>query len=120
MIRTLHSNRGLGILPDQHAAGAGIETNFLGRPAATATGPAVLSGHTGCEVVPFFTRRLPNGTFHSQVLPPLPLPKTDDRDQFIRQLTQQINDAMSEQIRRYPEQWLWLHNRWKTDKNDSS
>ena len=118
MIRTLRDSRGLGILPDQHAAEGGIELDFLGRPASTATGPAVLARHTGCAIVPFFARRLPNGTFHTQVLPPLPLPQTDDRDQFIGQLTQQINDAIGEQIRRYPEQWLWLHNRWKTDKDD--
>jgi len=118
MIRTLRSNRGLGILPDQHAAGRGLELEFLGRRAATAAGPAVLALHTGCALVPFFTRRLPNGSFHSQILPPLPLPQTDDRDQFTKQLTQQINDAMSEQIRHYPEQWLWLHDRWKTDKDD--
>ncbi len=118
MIRALRNNRGLGILPDQHAAAGGIELDFLGRPASTATGPAVLARHTGCAVVPFFTRRLPNGTFHSQVLPPLPLPQTDDREQFVRQLMQQINDIISEQIRRYPEQWLWLHDRWKTDRPD--
>ncbi len=118
MIRILRDNRGLGILPDQHAAGRGLELEFLGRPAATAAGPAVLALHTGCALVPFFTRRLPDGSFDSQILPPLPRPQTDDRDQFIRQLTQQINNTMSEQIRRYPEQWLWLHNRWKTDKDD--
>jgi len=118
MIRILRDNRGLGILPDQHAAGRGLELEFLGRRAATAAGPAVLALHTGCALVPFFTRRLPDGSFDSQILPPLPLPQTDDRDQFIRQLTQQINDAMSEQIRRYPEQWLWLHNRWKPSKDD--
>jgi len=120
MIRTLRDNRGLGILPDQHAAAGGIELDFLGRPASTAIGPAVLARHTRCAIVPFFARRLPNGTFHSQVLPPLPLPQTDDRDQFIKQLTQQINDAMSEQIRRYPEQWLWLHDRWKVDPGNSA
>jgi len=120
MIRTLHNNRGLGILPDQHAAAGGIKLDFLGRPASTATGPAVLSRHTGCAIVPFFARRLPNGTFHSQVLPPLALPQTDDRDQFTKQLTQQINDVIGEQIRRYPEQWLWLHNRWKTDPGNSA
>jgi len=120
MIRALHDNRGLGILPDQHAAEGGIELNFLGRSASTATGPAVLSRHTGCAIVPFFTHRLTNGTFHSQVLPPLPLPQTDDRNQFVRQLTQQINDIISEQIRRYPEQWLWLHDRWKMDSGNSA
>jgi len=116
MIRALRDNRSLGILPDQHAAAGGIKLDFLGRPASTATGPAVLSRHADCAIVPFFTRRLPNSTFHTQVLPPLALPQTDDREEFIRQLTQQINDIISEQIRRYPEQWLWLHDRWKADR----
>ncbi len=120
MIRVLRDNRGLGILPDQHAAEGGIEVNFLGRPASTAIGPAVLSRHTGCALVPFFTRRLTNGTFHIQVLPPLPLPQTDDHDQFARQLMQQVNDVIGEQIRRYPEQWLWLHDRWKVDPGNSA
>ncbi len=116
MIRALRNNRGLGILPDQHAAAGGIKLDFLGRSAYTATGPAVLSRLAGCAIVPFFTRRLPNGTFHSQVLPPLALPQTEDREQFVRQLMQQINDIISEQIRCYPEQWLWLHDRWKAER----
>ncbi len=118
MIHALRNNRGLGILPDQHAAEGGIELDFMGRPAFTATGPAALARRTGCPIIPFFVRRLPSDTFHSQVFPPLPLPQTDDREQFTRQLTQQINDIISEQIRRYPEQWLWLHDRWKMDKDD--
>lgn len=115
MLRVLRSNKGIGILPDQHAAEGGIIADFLGRPASTAPGPAVLALRTDCPVIPFFTRRKPDGTFHSQVLPPIEISKTGDRQQDIKALTEKINQVIGQQISTYPEQWLWLHNRWKVN-----
>lgn len=117
MIRTLRDNRGLGILPDQHAAEGGIVVHFLGRSASTATGPAILALRTGSPIVPFFTQRRPDGSLQTRVLPPVDLPETDNRDEFVRQVTQRINDVIGHQISQQPQQWLWLHDRWKADRD---
>jgi KDO2-lipid IV(A) lauroyltransferase len=115
MLRALQANRVLGILPDQHAAFGGIIVDFLGRPAATAVGPAVLAFRTGCAVVPGFCYRRPDGTYLARFFPPLELVRTGDREHDVRENTILFNEVIGEQIREHPEQWLWLHRRWKVD-----
>lgn len=113
MMSVLKNREILAILPDQHALQGGILTDFLGRPAWSFTGPALLAARTGAAVVPFFTVRKPDGTFDCEVGSPLDLQDTGDRDADVIANTQLILDAISEAIRRHPEQWLWLHDRWK-------
>lgn len=115
MLRALRDNQCLAILPDQHAAQGGIIVDFLGRPAATAVGPAILAARTGCAVIPLFGRRRPDDTIDGYILPPLELVHTGDRDYDIKENTTIINRVIGEQIRKYPEQWLWLHRRWKVE-----
>ncbi len=115
MLRTLRANGLLGIVPDQHVAEGGIVVDFMGRPAMTATGPASLAARTGCAAVPGFCRYQPDGSLQMEILPPLDLVDSGDRDHDIRANTQLINDAIGDYIRKYPEQWLWLHRRWKVN-----
>jgi KDO2-lipid IV(A) lauroyltransferase len=115
MLRTLQANHILGILPDQHAAFGGIIVDFLGRPAATAVGPATLALRTGCAVIPGFSYRQPDGTYRLRFFPPLELVRTGDREHDVRENTLLFNQVIGEQIREHPEQWLWLHRRWKVD-----
>jgi KDO2-lipid IV(A) lauroyltransferase len=115
MLRALRANCVLGILPDQHAADNAIIVDFLGRPAATAVGVATLAARTGAPVVPSFCRRRPDGTFEALFYPPLPLVQSGDREADVRTNTILVNQALEEQIRAHPEQWLWLHRRWKVD-----
>jgi len=114
MLRALKSGQPLGILPDQHAQSGGIWLDFLGRPASTFTGPATLARRTGVRIVPVFGRRLPDDRIEVYLRPPMAVPNTDDRDADVRTGTQMVNDVLAEEIRRYPEQWLWMHNRWRT------
>lgn len=113
IVRVLRDNRCLAILPDQHAAQGGIVVDFLGRPAATATGVATLALRIGCAVVPLFGPRQPNDSIDGYILPAVELIRTGDRDRDIRENTELINRIIGEQITKYPEQWLWLHDRWK-------
>ena len=115
MLRTLESGRILCVLADQHAATGGIIVDFLGRPAATATGPAVLALRTGAAIVPGFCHRLADGTFRVEFFPALDLPHTGDRDADVRKITQMCNDVVAREITADPDQWLWLHRRWKVD-----
>ena len=118
MISVLRNGEALAILPDQHALEGGILTEFLGRPAWSFTGPALLAARTGAAVMPVFAVRQPDGTFNCEVFPPLELQATGDRDADVIANTQIILDAIGEAIRRHPEQWLWMHDRWKMKHSD--
>jgi len=118
MLRTLREGNVLGILPDQHAGHTGIWLTFMGLPACTAVGPASLASRTNARIVPGFARRKEDGTLDVYFLPAITVPEGDDRQQSIRQATQRINDVLGEQIRKYPEQWMWMHNRWREPPAD--
>ncbi len=113
MLRVLRDNNCLAILPDQHTAVGGVVVDFLGRPAATPAGPATLALRTGCAIVPLFGLRRPDGTVDGYILPAVELVETGNRDHDIVENTRILNEILGEQIKRYPEQWLWLHRRWK-------
>jgi len=117
MLRALRANAILGILPDQHVAEGGIVADFMGRPAMTATGPANLGARTGCAVVPAFCCYDPDGSTQIEILPPLDLVDSGDREHDLITNTQLINDAIGHYIRKCPDQWLWLHRRWKVNAN---
>ncbi len=118
MIRVLRDGHILGILPDQNAGQAGMWLDFMGRPASTVTGPAFLALRTGAAIVPGFARRTRDDHVDMYFLPALEPPDTGDREADVVRLTQMINDIMGAEIREHPEQWMWMHNRWRTPPDD--
>jgi KDO2-lipid IV(A) lauroyltransferase len=60
-----------------------------------------------------FCPRLPDGTFRVEALPELEMANTGDRDADVLTNTRRVMAAIEQIIRRYPGQWLWLHDRWK-------
>ncbi len=114
MIAWLRQGKVLGVLPDQRQPKGGLILDFMGRPATTSTGPAILALRTGAAIVPGFTRRLPNGRFHTVFCPPLEPPQGMARSQATGAYSQSVNDAVGRAISDHPEQWLWLHDRWRT------
>lgn len=113
MMGALRRGEALGILPDQHALDGGVLIDFLGRPAWSFTGPALLAMRTGARVVPAFCPRLPDGTLALEVLPEVAMVDTGDREADLLTNTRRIHAAIETIIRRHPGQWLWLHDRWK-------
>jgi len=113
MLKTLRDGHILGILPDQHANRGGIWVPFMGYPACTATGPATLANRTGASIVPTFARRTEDDELDVYFLPAIALPDTGDREADIRRGTELVNEALGEQIMKYPEQWVWMHRRWR-------
>ena len=113
MLRILRDGDLLGILPDQHADRGGVWLDFMGRPACTATGPATLAQRTGAAIVPGFARRTEDDTLDVYFLPAIEMPDTGDRERDIREGTQRVNDVLGEQIALHPEQWVWMHRRWR-------
>lgn len=111
-VRGLKQNRVLAILPDQHDCD-GLLVNFMGHPAMAAPGPAAIAWLTGAAVVPVFSYRQPDDSFMVKFSPEVILEKSADKDYSIHHWTQQIMDVISEKISATPDQWLWLHNRWR-------
>jgi KDO2-lipid IV(A) lauroyltransferase len=110
--RCLKNNEILGILPDQNEA-EGVFANFFGRPVASPVGPAVLALRTGAPIVPVFAPRGYDGRYHAVVYPRLEFEPTGDDEKDTLLITDLINQAIEREVRRYPSQWLWLHDRWK-------
>lgn len=113
-IKALRRNEIVAILLDQNASSFGIFVDFFGKLAATATGPAAIARRTGAAVVPVFAVRRPDNSHVGVIMPELELEWTEDKDADIKRNTQIMVKLIEEQIRLRPEQWFWMHQRWKT------
>lgn len=116
VLRALH-DRQLLVLPfDQNSTrGLGVFVDFFGIPASTNSGIARLARRTGAPVVPaFIVREGRTGRHRVHVLPIMYVQRTGDAESDVRRATQQFSEVFEEMVRRYPEQWLWVHKRWKT------
>ena len=104
----------VGILLDQYAVGSeAIKVDFFGMPAATNYGLALIALKTGAPVVPAFMVRDEKGGYRCIYEEAIYLEKSDDRDADIKAATTRFNEVLEKQVRSYPEQWFWVHNRWK-------
>jgi len=111
----LRKNEGVAILLDQNMDKRhGVFVDFLGMPACTAVSIASLAIQTGATVLPIFMVRQQDGRYHLVIKAPPPLDNTGDYQQDLFTNTQRFTKAIEEVIREYPEQWFWLHQRWKT------
>jgi KDO2-lipid IV(A) lauroyltransferase len=104
----------IGFILDQHASGRdGVEVDFLGHPAGTFKSLAVVALNTGAPVVPAACWREPDGTHVLRFEEPVPLIECDDVGEAIRRNTRAYNAALERMLLRHPEQWIWMHKRWK-------
>ncbi len=116
-LRLLKDGHAVVVLIDQNvAATEGLFVDFFGRPACTTAGVALMALRTGAAVLPFFTTRMPDGRYFAQIGEPISLVKTGDRDADVRINTQRYTAAIEAQVRQYPAQWFWIHQRWKTKR----
>ncbi len=111
VLQALRRGRMVGILLDQNATRAeGVFVPFFGVAASTSKGLAVLALRTDAPVVPVFLRRTADGRHCMDVSPPLMPPSDGD----VLAYTATFNRVIEGAIRRAPEQWLWMHARWRT------
>lgn len=103
----------LGLLPDQAWNSSGVRGPFFGRMCYTAGGPAAIAHLAGVPVVPVVSYRLAPFRHRVIISPPIPMVQGSERNGTIRENTFRMNRAVEEMIRPFPEQWLWLHRRWK-------
>jgi len=115
MIRLLKQNTTISLLIDQNVAWyGGVFVDFFGRKACTTSGLALLAMHTGAPVLPFFTCRLPDGKYLLEIGGKVDIITSENREADILINTQNFTKIIEDHIRQYPEQWFWVHQRWKT------
>ncbi len=121
LLKILKNNQIVGILPDQDIESLkSIFVPFLGRPAYTPVAPAKLSLASGAPILPNFLIRTSKGGYRlvlGDVIRPEAF-NSSDREQAVEKITQAWMKACEEVIRKHPEQWAWMHNRWKTRPDD--
>jgi KDO2-lipid IV(A) lauroyltransferase len=105
----------LAMLVDQKM-NDGIAVPFFGRDAMTAPALAQFAYRYECPVVPARVIRLKGAHFRVEVLPPMFLERTGDRQADILAFMTRINALLEGWIREHPDQWLWLHRRWPRDR----
>ena len=111
MLRSLKNNKSLWFAIDQNFGHKNsVFADFFGIPAATNTATSRLAQISGATVIPFFTQRLPHHQGYKVILQPAldNFPSGDDQQDASR-----INQLIEEQIRQAPEQYLWVHRRFK-------
>jgi KDO2-lipid IV(A) lauroyltransferase len=99
---------------DQHASKRdGITVDFFGHPAGTFKSVALLALTTGSPVIPAYSWREPDGSHVLRFEDPLPLIECDDVGEAVLRNTRAYNAAIERMLLRHPEQWIWMHRRWK-------
>ena len=108
LLKALRNGEAAGILPDQvPAQGDGDWADFFGRPAYTMTLAARLAQRTGAPVVITYAIRLPRGAGYELSFEPMPPREPEETP------ARQLNRALENVIRRFPEQYMWSYNRYK-------
>jgi Kdo2-lipid IVA lauroyltransferase/acyltransferase len=114
MIKILKSGGSVALLIDQDTKVKSRFVNFFGRPAATPVGATILSMKTGAAIVPTYVHLGDDWKQHMHILPEIPLTITGNDEVDMVYNTQLLSNFTEAVIRKHPEQWVWMHERWKT------
>jgi KDO2-lipid IV(A) lauroyltransferase len=113
ILRAIYQGGLVSILLDQSVDWyEGVFVDFFGRLACTNQGMALVAMKTQAPVVPAFLVRDPDG-FTAYFFPEVPLSKTGDKIKDVETNTERYNQAIEWMIRQHPDQWFWVHRRWK-------
>lgn len=118
LLKELKNNKIFGALLDQDATKDGGFAHFLDHLAYTPTGPIRLA--LKFKIPLFFNvlERKPDNSYEFRIEGPIALPETGDDTEDLLILTEQYNSFISKQIRKCPDQWVWMHRRWKRKRED--
>lgn len=119
VLKQLREGNAIGIVADQAAPRENASIEFFGRPVPTHLGPAIFSLKMGAPLVAVFSLRQQDGSYVAQVLE---IPTNDLKEfseQNVIELTRRHVKMTEEFIRRYPDNWMWMHKRWKHVADDT-
>ena len=114
MMRVLKNNGALAIVCDQDARANGVFVDFMGIPSSTARSPALLHLKLGTPLLMLSCCRARRNKFYYTLSFERCLLPELTKDNEVTQITQTFTADIEKMIRKYPEQWMWIHRRWKT------
>ncbi len=115
VIKAVKDNRAIGFLMDQNVDWyEGVFVRFLGRPACTNKGLALVALRTGTPVIPVFSVRQKDGRYRIIFESEVELVRTGNKTTDLEENTQRFSEIIERYVSQYPDQWFWFHRRWKT------
>ena len=118
MFRMIDQGWIIGLLSDQDPLRRdGVIVDFFGQETNAFTGAAAIARRCEVPIFPVFMHRRADGHHELTIEEPLYVEKTDDRAADVLRVTQEVSAHIEVWIRRYPSEWFWLHDRWKSMRN---
>lgn len=115
MISAINQNKIVGVLLDLDTKwDQGVFVDFLGRPACTNKGLALMALKMETPIIPIFSVKKKDGLYHIILGEEVKLIRTGDRTVDIEENTALFTRIIESYVKKYPDQWLWIHRRWKT------
>ena len=119
MFRMIDQGWIIGLLSDQDPSRRdGVVVDFFGQETNAFTGAAAIARRCEVPIFPVFMHRRADGHHELTIEEPLYVEKTDDRAADVLRVTQEISAHIEAWIRRYPSEWFWLHDRWKSMREE--
>lgn len=119
MFRMIDQGWIIGLLGDQDPSRRdGVVVDFFGQETNAFTGAAAIARRCEVPIFPVFMHRRADGHHELTIEEPLYVEKTDDRAADVLRVTQDISAHIEAWIRRYPSEWFWLHDRWKSMREE--
>lgn len=114
LLRALKNNAAVVIPLDQFTGPPiGVKTKFFGHETGTGAGLAVMAQRSGAPVIAVYTYRKPDGKHSIHFTREIPVDYERDDQAGLTRVTQEFNDELEKFVRLHPDQWMWIHRRWK-------
>ena len=115
MYKMLDDGHFIGLIMDQDVGRTdGVVVKFFNQATNFVTGAASMSRFRKVPIFPAFMHKNSDGTHTLEIFPPLKVEKTSDKHADIKLMTQRLATLIEEHIKKYPDEWFWLHDRWKS------
>lgn len=114
LLKALKANAAVAIPLDQFTGPPiGVRSTFFGHETGTAAGLAVMAQRSGAMVISIYTWRTSDGKHAIRFGQEMPVDYERGDQKGVERVTQSFNDELEKIVREYPEQWMWIHRRWK-------
>lgn len=114
ILEALRGQQAILALCDQDTGQDGVFVPFFGKLAWTQSGVARIAQKTGAALVPAFMVRGADGRFEVHAEKEIEVPSSGDKEKDIVEATRRVTEIIEKYVRAYPDQWVWMHQRWKT------
>lgn len=115
MYKMLDEGHFIGLIMDQDVGRTdGVVVKFFNQATNFVTGAASMSRFRKIPIFPAFMHKNSDGTHTLEIFPPLQVERTNDKHADIKKMTQHLASLIEEHVRKYPDEWFWLHDRWKS------